>query len=134
MTGSSRRGRSERGFALIAALLLAVLYLSLMELTLRDTSETIRQAHRFRARISAEILAENALELAAERMVELSSKSSEIEEAEGTAEGSYQRLPGDRFELHGSATSLGAASVSASVTLRGRFVGTDVRILESETH
>src|SRR5215213_2449819 len=65
---SSRARTSERGFALIAALTLALLYFALMELILIDSSRSLAEAQRFRARIMAAAVAEDAAELAALNM------------------------------------------------------------------
>lgn len=130
---SSGRTRSDRGFALISALLIAILYLSLIEIALRDATDTIRQAHRFRARIASQILAENAAELAAENMLSQPGKSISIEDEMGSMSGAYQPLPGDRFEIRGEGVSSGAATVTSSVVLRGRIQGSIVRVEESET-
>lgn len=134
MIGSSRRVRSDRGFALVAALLLAILFLSLMELTLRDTSESIRRAHTFRARLAAEILADNAAELAAAGMVGSSSNQVERELAGGRLAGSFDRGPEDSFTILGEGISTGTVSVTARVELRGTIVEGRVRILQSRSH
>lgn len=127
------RIRSDRGFALISALLIAILYLSLIEIALRDATETIRQAHRFRARIASQILAENAAELAAANMLSQAGKVVNTEDEMGTMSGSYQPIPGDRFEIRGEGVSTGAATATSSVILRGRIQGSIVRVEESET-
>ena len=77
---SSRARTSERGFALIAALTLAVLYFALMELILIDSSRSLAEAQRFRARIMAATLAEDAAELAALNMRAKTSSRVEISE------------------------------------------------------
>ncbi|MGH9457011.1 MAG: hypothetical protein ACRD2J_05150 [Thermoanaerobaculia bacterium] len=133
MTASSRRGRSENGFALIAALLIAILFFSLMELTLRDTTDAIRRVHAFRARVSAEILADNAAELAAEGMLSQSANQIEVTTEAGRMTASYTRNPGDVFEITAEGTSSGPIAVSSRVVLRGRIDGSNVRILESTT-
>lgn len=132
MTGSSPRARSERGFALIAALLVAILFLSLMELTLRDTTDAIRRAHAFRARVSAEILADNAAELVAAGMAGGSGNQIDVETEAGRMKGSYIRT-GEEFEISAEGTSAGVVPITSRVVLRGRITGSQVRILESET-
>ena len=129
----SRRDRSERGAALLGALLIAILYFLLMGLALAESSSVERDIHRQRARIAAEILADNGAELAAAGMVEGSGHSVEIDSTAGNAEGIYTRLPGDRFIIEAKGRSAGVAVVRASVILRGRFRGQRVEILESET-
>ncbi|HUP66118.1 MAG TPA: hypothetical protein VM557_12650 [Thermoanaerobaculia bacterium] len=128
-----RRGRNERGSALLGALLIAILYFLLMGLALAESSSVERDIHRQRARIAAEILADNGAELAAAGMIERSGHSAEIETTAGKAEGTYTRLPGDRFVIEASGQSAGVAIVRARVILRGRFRGQAVEILESET-
>src|SRR5207253_6400225 len=68
---SSFRDRTtdQRGYVLISAIALAVLYFGLMELMMIDSSRALREAQRFRARIVASVLAENAAELAAANMI-----------------------------------------------------------------
>lgn len=68
---SSFRARTtnERGYVLISAIALAVLYFGLMELMMIDSSRALREAQRFRARVVASALAENAAELAAANMI-----------------------------------------------------------------
>lgn len=133
MIESSRRARTERGFALVSALLFALLFLGMMELALRDTTEGVRAAHRQRARLASEILADNALELAAAGMLSGLPKSEVRANADGTMTGTLAFLPGDRFELTGEGESAGVARVVTRVVLRGRIEGSSVEIRESET-
>jgi hypothetical protein len=133
LTGFSRRARGERGFALVAALLIALLFLGLIELTLRDTSEGVRGAHRQRARLASEILADNAVELAAAGMLFAASKDEERTAEAGSMRGSYRRLPGDRFELTGEGVSGGVDSVTTHVVLSGRIAAEGVVIEASGT-
>lgn len=129
----SFRARTERGFALISALLISVLFFGLIELALRDTAEAVRTAHRQRARIASEILADNAIELAAAAMLSETPKDETRISREGTMRGIRVPLPGNRFELSGEGTSSGVTSVRTLVTLRGRIVGEAIVIEESET-
>ena len=130
---SSFRGRTERGFALITALLLAILFLGMIELALADATAAQREALRFRERISSQILADNAIELAAAGMMTKESNSSiERESDAGTMTGSFKILPGGRFELAGEGLSAGL-EVRATVALEGRVVGNQIVIQQSRT-
>ncbi|MFN2237757.1 MAG: hypothetical protein ABR524_00045 [Thermoanaerobaculia bacterium] len=130
---SSFRGRTERGFALITALLLAILFLGMIELALADATAAQREARRFRERISSQILADNAIELAAAGMLTKQSNSSvERETDAGTMKGSFKILPGSRFELVGDGLSAGL-EVRATVVLEGRVVGNQIVIQKSRT-
>lgn len=130
---SSFRGRTERGFALITALLLAILFLGMIELALADATAAQREALRFRERISSQILADNAVELAAAGMVTKESNASlERESDAGTMKGSFKILPGGRFELAGEGLSAGL-EIRATVELEGRVVGNRIVIQQSRT-
>lgn len=130
---SSSRDRTERGFALITALLLAILFLGMIELALADATAAQREARRFRERISSQILADNAIELAAAGMVTKESGGSFERETEaGTMNGSIKVLPGGRFELAGDGVSAGL-EVRARVELEGRVVGNQIVIQKSRT-
>ncbi len=133
MTVSSCRVRADRGFALVSALLIAVLFFGLIELTLRDTTEGVRAAHRHRARIASEILADNAVDLAAAGMILGTSKGETRESGEGTMTGTLQMLPGNRFEIVGDGESAGVIRVRTHVVLRGRIAGNSIVVEECET-
>ena len=133
MTGFSFRERDERGFVLISALLISLLFFGLIELALRDTTEAVRSAHRQRARFASEILADNGIELAAAGMVYEIPKNETRANRDGTMNGTFTPLPGNRFELRGEGTSGGVAVVKTSIVLRGRSMGSSVVIEESET-
>jgi hypothetical protein len=133
LTGSSCHGRGDRGFALIAALLIALLFFGLMELALRDTTEAVRAAHRHRARLASEILADNAVELAAEGMIDRLPRTAVRSGRDGEMSGVFTPLPGDRFELSGEGTSAGTTEVRTRILLRGRQSGGAIVIEESET-
>ena len=132
-TRSSFRDRTERGFALITALLLAILFLGMIELALADATAAQREARRFRERISSQILADNAIELAAAGMVAKESNGSVARETDaGTMKGSFKVLPGGRFELAGDGLSAGL-EVRATVVLEGRVIGNRIVIQKSTT-
>lgn len=122
-----------RGFVLLSVLLLAVLFFGLMHLVLRESTDAFHSAQRFRTRIVAEVLAENAAELAARQMVLSSSARRAAENGEGLMEGSFNRKPGDAFEITGSSETKGIFRVRASVRIQGRIEGTTI-IIERTTH
>src|SRR5438094_727313 len=82
---SSFRDRTtdQRGYVLISAIALAVLYFALMELMLIDSSRALREAQRFRARVVASALAENAAELAAANMITSPGKTKNAQDDKG---------------------------------------------------
>ena len=124
----ARRSR-EAGYALISALVLAILYFALIELLLLDSARELSEARRFRARIVAETLAENAVELAALEIV--TNKS-----AEGTAEDWQGKMSSEmrkndqsgEFDIIALGTSGGITEARARVVVRGIVSGRDVRI------
>ncbi|MGZ5440955.1 MAG: hypothetical protein ACXW5U_11905 [Thermoanaerobaculia bacterium] len=129
-TRSSSRARrnDERGYALITALVLAVLYFGLIELLLLDSARELAEARRFRARITAETLAENAAELAALQIVTRETTPQfTIETEAGTISGRMTKTANE-FEIHGEGVTGGITQSTARVVLRGRVVGKDVRI------
>ena len=113
-----RRPRpSERGFALAIALILAVLYFGLIELLLIDSARELRQARRYRSRIIALTLAENAAEGAARKFHDNPPRMFDQESDQGTMHG---RLSGsDPFLLTGEGESAGTEKASARVKITG---------------
>jgi len=125
---SSRDRTSERGFVLAAAIILAVLYFMLIELLLIDGSRALQEAQRFRSRIVALTLAENAAELAAAQMVNNTNAHVDVDSTDGTLSGTFLRS-GDSFQLIGDATTKGTAIQKSHVTIQGRIVnGTQIAI------
>jgi hypothetical protein len=112
------------------AIVLAVLYFALIELMLLDSQRELAEARRFRARIVAETLAENAAELAAMQIVTRpSTPQFSLPVEDGTISGNMAKSAlTNEFEIHGEATTSGVTQSTAKVILRGRVVGTDVRI------
>ncbi len=133
MTAYTHRVPGEGGFALVSALLIALLFFGLIELTLRDTSDGIRAAHRHRDRIASEVLADNAVELAAAGMLSGVPRNETRSSRDGAMAGAFHPLPGFRFELTGEGTSAGLNPTTTRVVLRGRIDGSSVVIEESET-
>ena len=118
---SSNRARtSERGFVLIAALTLAVLYFGLMELLLVDSSRELAEARRFRARVVAGIVAENAVELAAVQMVSGSGLVIQETDDQGAMIARYERN-GVAYEITAEGVASGVLSQKATVSVQGRI-------------
>jgi Tfp pilus assembly protein PilX len=109
---------NERGFALVMAMVLAVLYFGLIQLLLADSSRELAAARRFRARIVAQTLAENAAEGVAAYMVNNPKPSYDEENEQGTMSGRLQK-PAGKFIIRGEGESLGLEKTKASVTLHG---------------
>jgi hypothetical protein len=112
--------REERGFVLIAALTLAILYFALMELLLVDSSRQLAEARRFRSRVTAAVVAENAAELAAQGMVGSSGRSIDEQSDEGLMKGQYRATGGNAFEIEASGETRGTERQSARVFVQGR--------------
>ena len=125
---SRARTNSQRGFALIAAIALAILYFALIELLLIDSARQLAEARRFRARVVAETLAESGAELAALQMISRLHASVSAEDAQGTISGELRKTAGNDFEIYGTGQTKGVVRTQASVTLKGRVIGNDVRI------
>lgn len=99
--------------------MLAILYFLLMELILIDSSRALHEAQRFRARVVAAALAENAAELAATNMVGQYTNDATLQDAQGSMHGTYSRN-GENFEIFGEATTAGVITERATVFLEGR--------------
>lgn len=131
---SSRRERTEgeRGYALLSALVLSVLFFVLISLVLWESSLRYRAAQAFRARVLAQTLAENAAEVAARGLADGSSLSAtgEIDDGTMTATGhASQELDGTvSFEIEAKGTTHGVQPTTATVSVRGRLVGSRVRL------
>lgn len=130
----SRARTSERGFVLVAAMTLAVLYFALMNLLLVDSSRELAEARRFRARIIAGVLAENAVELAAQQMVDRTGNTIEEETAFGEMWAEYSRGGGDGFEISAEATTKGVLSQTASVFVQGRLLAGGIVKIDYTMH
>jgi Tfp pilus assembly protein PilX len=126
ITSRRRRRRGQRGFVLIAALILAVLYFALMELMLIDASQSLEGARRFRARVVAVTLAENAVELAAVQMVSKTARNATAQNGDGQMHGTY--TPGDKFELLGEGMTSGLIDTPSRVQIEGKIEGTTITI------
>lgn len=121
-------GRSERGFALAIAIVLAVLYFGLIELLLIDSSRDLAEARRFRARVIAWTLAENAAERAAHSIAVMTPATlppMRAENEQGTMRSSVIRAP-QNFYLVGEGETKGVIRTKAKVTVIGRVDSTKV--------
>ena len=129
-TRSSSRARrsSERGFAIVLAIVLAVLYFGLIELLMIDSSRELAEARRFRARLVAETLAESAAELAAKEIVTKTAANVTAEDWQGTMRGRMLKNFGGTFDIDAEGVTTGLTISKSRVIVRGRIVGTDVRI------
>lgn len=125
---SSFRARTrERGYALIAAIALAVLYFAVMQLIMIDSSRTLREAQRFRAKVTAAALAENGAELAASQMVSTVSRRVNATDGDGTMKATLDHSSSD-FVILAEGTANGADSRTATVRLQGRVQGAKITV------
>lgn len=127
-TDASRQDDKRRGFVLIGALVVALLYFALLELMLIEAVQAMRASQRFRARVAAQVLAENAAEVVAHQLVFSSGKRVQIVDETGTMIAQSRRLINDQFEIEASGMITGAVSQSATVAVFGRIQGTSVRV------
>lgn len=125
-TRSSSRARrsSESGYALIAAIVLAVLYFGLVQLLMIDSARELAEARRFRARVIAQTLAENAAELVAANITKptQSSATARATDWQGAIEGTMRKAPSGDFDIEASGKSAGLIAIETKVTVRGRVV------------
>ena len=115
----------ERGYALISAIALAVLYFAVMQLIMIDSNRVLHEAQRFRSKVVAAALAENAAELAASQMVTTTSRNVNATDADGAMKASLQHASTD-FVITGEGTSSGTEPRTATVRLQGRTLGAKV--------
>ena len=125
----SYRGRTtnERGYVLISAIALAILYFGLMELMLIDSSRAQREAQRFRARVVASALAENAAELAAANMITQPGSTTTAQDDQGKMIGAIT-VNGNNFEINAEGDAAGVVAVKATVRVQGRIVGNHIAV------
>ncbi|MCM2314963.1 MAG: hypothetical protein NDJ92_07420 [Thermoanaerobaculia bacterium] len=137
-TRFSRRahGEGERGYALVASLVLAILFFALITLVLWESTMRYRAAQRFRARVVAQTLAENAAELAAKGLGDGSSLIVSVETDEGTLKATGEASPDSegvvRFRIAGEGTTRGAQPTRATVTVWGRVEAGSVRLTRTK--
>ena len=115
--------------------MLAILYFAMVELLLLDSARELAEARRFRARIMAETLAENGVELAALYLVANDKSEGTAEDWQGTLLGRMAKKPGDQdspagreFDIEAEGRTTGLTESRAKVLVRGRVVGTTVKI------
>src|SRR5579884_4013869 len=126
---SSFRGRTRKqeGYVLISAIALAILYFALMQLMLIDSSHALVEAQRFRSRIVASALAENAAELAAQDMINQPRGVASYEDDDGRMLGSIS-VNGNQFEINGKGDTKGVIPVTATVRVQGRIEGNHIAV------
>ncbi|HYR30098.1 MAG TPA: hypothetical protein VEU30_16655 [Thermoanaerobaculia bacterium] len=124
---SHARTNREGGFALIWAIGLAVLFFMLIQLVLIDSARELAEARRFRSRIVAAALAENAAELAAARMTDRETADVNASDFQGSMKGSMNRSATD-FRIVGEGEARGVTPSKATVDVRGRLVGATIHI------
>lgn len=114
--------------------MLAVLYFALMELMLIDSSRSLNEAQRFRARIVATTMAESAAELAAAQLVTQPMANVNASDEQGTMTATMSRgaaPPNSKeipFTIDAHAEEIGVPSQKASVAVQGRIVGTTIHV------
>jgi hypothetical protein len=129
LTRSSFRARTtERGFVLLAAIVLAVLYFALMELLLIDSARELNEARRFRARIVAAVLAENAAELAVLGVVDGIPRPVNFEDDLGRMEAKFRYTVAPKFVIDASGETKGTIAQTATVQVHGERNGGQIRI------
>ena len=112
---------------LLAAIVLAVLYFALMELLMLDAARELNEAQRFRARIVASALAENAAELAAGNIVPGGSLALRDSNAQGKMDATVRRV-GQTFIIDGYGVTTGLITQTARVQVYGEVEGLNIRI------
>jgi hypothetical protein len=127
-TRSSFRGRTtEKGYVLISAIALAILYFGLMELMLIDSSRALQEAQRFRARVVASALAENAAELVAANMITSPGSTTTAQDDQGKMIGAIN-VSGSNFEINAEGDTAGVVPVKATVRVQGRIIGNHIAV------
>ena len=104
---------SERGFALISVLIVALRYFAFLQLLLTESSEAFRAAERYRARVVARIMADNAAELAAEGLVMTVSQKAEGTLPEGRMEATLTQPLAGKFVIDARGEATGSMPASA---------------------
>lgn len=110
------------------AIIVAVLYFGMIELMMLDASRELAEARRFRARIVALTLAENAAEGAALHIVDNVPQPFNEENEQGTMSGRVMKNSDGTFVLTGDGESSGLESTKAHVRVQGHVSGTSITI------
>lgn len=101
----------------------------MVELLLIDSARELEEARRFRARIVAETLAENGVELAAVRIVLNERSEGTVEDWQGTVTARMAKnVSTGQFDIVSEAQSSGVTESKAKVLVRGRVTGGSVKI------
>jgi hypothetical protein len=104
------------------AIVLAVLYFGLIQLLLVDASRDLNEARRFRARVIAWTLAENAAERSAYGIASMGPTIMPVmtsETKDGTMRGALMKS-GNNFQLTGEGQTKGVVKVKSTVKVLGR--------------
>ena len=135
---SSRAHTTEgqRGFALILAIGLAIVFFMLVQLILIDSARELKEARRFRAKIVASTLAENAAELAATQITTRNYAVVNSDDWQGKIHGEMQKTTGGEsgdpnsgpFVIKGEGTVKGPEPASATVRVQGSVSGQRIQI------
>lgn len=119
----------------MAALTVAVLYFALMHLLLVDSARGLEEARRFRARIVAATVAENAAELAAQNLRNGANRTVSESDEQGTMTGVARTTPGGGpFEIEASGETKGVIRQKASVRIQGRTEPTGSVMIDWAIH
>ncbi len=110
------------------AIIVAVLYFGMIELMMIDASRELAEARRFRARIVALTLAENAAEGAAVRIIDEMPKAFNDANDQGVMSGKATKGSGGTFVLTGEGESSGLESTRAKVHVQGVVAGKHINI------
>jgi Tfp pilus assembly protein PilV len=109
---------------LLSVLVIAILYYALIALLLWESSVRYRAAQRFRSRVVAQTLAENAAELAAKNITSSSSATVRGEIDGGTMDATLavnQTSEATTFRIDARGVARGVQPVTATVTVWGRL-------------
>lgn len=102
-----------------------------------DSQRALRESQRFRSKVLATTLAENAAELAAEQITTRYAAQADYANDDGTMSGTMKRGPEhanasgqqeSAFELDCSGSSTGVQPLTATVKVQGRVVGGTIAI------
>jgi S1-C subfamily serine protease len=126
--GAAARGR-EAGFTVVAALLIAILFFGLIGLLLVESAEAYRNAQRFRARVTAFVMAGNAVEIAAAGIVSGAAHRVDVEIDGYQLTAEVQRA-GERFVITAASVRSGGGA-GASVRVEGRVVGSSIEVFRT---
>ena len=100
-----------------------------MELMLVDSARELAEARRFRSRVVAAIVAENAVELAAQQMAVGGARSINDYDDQGTMNARLTRGAGEAFEIAAEGKTSGVMPQEARVFVQGRVdAGGNIKI------